>query len=50
MCPDYLVHFNPYHDALGRFDDAIEYGRAWMKDIGFNDMDADVINKFLGKY
>lgn len=22
MCPDYLVHFNPYHDALGRFDDA----------------------------
>ena len=31
-------------------DDAVEYGRAWMKDIGFNDMDADVINKFLGKY
>lgn len=33
--PDYLVHFNPYHDALGRFDDRPRGNNLWQEDLNY---------------
>lgn len=41
--------YNKEYDKIVS-QDKIDYGRAWMKDLGINEQDADVINHFLGKY
>ena len=33
--PTYLVHFNPYHDELGRFDDRPRGKDLWKEDLAY---------------